>query len=775
MCRELVSESYVELLCASGFSTGLSEGGCTDIWMATDDDSRSQDFASAWAHHDNAAAFRKRIQASWNQLGGTGFDTWIGADSDGFGSIAVTLDWPPEAQELQEAARDFIYSLHSCLDVAVSIAEKTVSGALTTPDESARFPLCSNLDDFLAHYERGTMDGLRRDHIQLLKAFQPFADTPEATRAVNLVRRTMRLLAEVTRRDMHSDVVTVWAHSASPVVLVDPPQVVAELIVEPAGRVVDTYTVAQFRLEPAEPTRRLRGSPQVALDIAFNAEPWPIDPDDTFDLRCHQLLAVTAEVVRSFERSFGLKSTEYRGERVLPSTEDDASTWALLDASEVPELSTALRESDLGLAVYRDGDEMIMLVNTEQGVFGRTVPQPIALDPDLRRGIAAENATLGAAAHWGLPDFVLTPLTVEKGLGTRELGDGTVVFGTRALAIQVKARDNAGSNPERERAWIAKNAGKGARQAAGSVRSLTVAPVAMNNVRGRSIIVDGSSLDWVGVVIVDHDNPPDDIAPVVSTPALPIVVLLRREWEFLFDHLRSVTAVGAYLHRIKDDAVAPGDHPGHYYQLATEDARVTVDSGSPPVHLGRGEQRFSYPMLPMEPATSIDEQGAAMFRQMLEDLAASPWDRPEEDRLTLLHLLDRQLVIERAGVGRRMIDLLRRASTVARGTTRFDLRRYVFGEGDLQLGFGVCNQLSENHREAFRRWVMLRHHEWTQAIPHDGREGIWTVAILLTPRHDGLRPWDITVFAINGVLEIADEDLEALHLLWNRPGAEFDE
>lgn len=759
----------------------LSGVTCIDVSVTTDEsgsDSRSQEFALSWAQYDTADTCRREVQAAWNDLGVPNMlDTWIGADDDGTGSIAVTIEWPQEAQKLQEAAQGFVEALRSALDHAVALAEKTVSGSLTTPDEPAQFPLCSSLDEFINHYEGGAMAGLRPDHIELLQTFQPFAEDPDGKTAVNLVRRTMRLLSNLTQRRTSPNVVTVWAHSASPVVLVDAPQVVAELTVEPAGRVFDTYTVARFSLEPAEPARRLRGNPQVALDISFDAEPWPIDPDDTFDLRCHQLLAVTAEAIRSFERSFGLRSAEHRrgGRGWSPSADRAASTWSPVDASSVPELEPALSESDLGLAVYRDGDEMIMIVNTEQGVFGRIVPQPAALDPNLRRGSAAENATLGAAARWGLPDFVLTPMTVVKSTGTRELGDGTIVFGRRALAIQVKARDRSGPKPERERAWIAKNAGKGARQAAGSVRSLTATPVSMTNVRGRSIMVDGSSLDWVGVVIVDHDNPPDDISPVANAPSLPVVVLLRREWEFLFDQLRSVTALGSYLHRIKNDEVAPGDHPEHYYELATADKQATTEPGRFPVSLGPGEQRFSYPLLPIEPASSIDEQGAAMFRQMLEDLATSPWDREEEDRLTLLHLLDRQAVTERARVGRRMIDLLRGTSSVSHNTTRFDLRRYVFGEADLQLGFGVCNILSAHHREAFRRWVMLRHYEWTSTLPENDREGIWTVAILLTPRHDGLRPWDITVFAINGVLEIDDDELEALHQLWNRPSAGVDE
>ncbi|MDL2425092.1 hypothetical protein M2C68_21175, partial [Pseudomonas sp. BAgro211] len=78
--------------------------------MTTDagNDSRSEDFASAWAHHDTAKNRRKRIQTAWNAMCGPDlFGTWIGADDDGSGSIAVTVDWPPEAQELQEVTRGF--------------------------------------------------------------------------------------------------------------------------------------------------------------------------------------------------------------------------------------------------------------------------------------------------------------------------------------------------------------------------------------------------------------------------------------------------------------------------------------------------------------------------------------------------------------------------------------------------------------------------------------------------------------------------------------------
>jgi hypothetical protein len=205
-----------------------------------------------------------------------------------------------------------------------------------------------------------------------------------------------------------------------------------------------------------------------------------------------------------------------------------------------------------------------MLVQRPDGVYGRIVPLPEQLNQDAERGPAAEDASRSSASRWGLPDFVFEPETVQRGNATREVGDGTIVCGDRGLAVQVKARTNPTDQPDRERAWIRKKAGEGARQAAGSVRTVQRAAIAHTNARGRSITVDGNSIEWVGVVIIDHDDPPSDLSVYSDVVRISYVVILRREWDFLFDQLRSTAAVVDYLHRIVGHHIPPGEHVANH-------------------------------------------------------------------------------------------------------------------------------------------------------------------------------------------------------------------
>ena len=40
------------------------------------------------------------------------------------------------------------------------------------------------------------------------------------------------------------------------------------------------------------------------------------------------------------------------------------------------------------------------------------------------------------------------------------------------------------------------------------------------------------------------------------------------------------------------------------------------------------------------------------------------------------------------------------------------------------------------------------------------------MGVLLTPRNDGVRAFDTTMFAVRGELEFSDEELEALREAW---------
>lgn len=53
--------------------------------------------------------------------------------------------------------------------------------------------------------------------------------------------------------------------------------------------------------------------------------------------------------------------------------------------------------------------DITLIVDTPNGVLFRRIAAPSILPGDVPSGPAAEVATRGAAAYWGLPDFVFRP------------------------------------------------------------------------------------------------------------------------------------------------------------------------------------------------------------------------------------------------------------------------------------------------------------------------------------------------------------------------------
>lgn len=64
---------------------------------------------------------------------------------------------------------------------------------------------------------------------------------------------------------------------------------------------------------------------------------------------------------------------------------------------------------------------------------------------------------------------------------------------------------------------------------------------------------------------------------------------------------------------------------------------------------------------------------------------------------------------------------------------------------------------------------MLRHHEWITHLEPDRRSDATTVAVMLTPRHDKVRPSDTTLFAHFGERPLDGDELESMRRLWNNP------
>ena len=413
-------------------------------------------------------------------------------------------------------------------------------------------------------------------------------------------------------------------------------------------------------------------------------------------------------------------------------------------------------------AQYTDATGNVsMLLRSGATTYMRPIPPAIALDPRVKQGTAAEQAALAAASMWGLPDFVMRPRLLRKGAATREVGDGTIISGRRGLSIQVKSRGASPDDPERETRWLNKNVAAGARQARGTIRSLWAGPLELVNGRGRAVHCDGARISWVGVVIVDHPSPPEIVATGPAAHEVPVVVLLRRDWDFLFDQLRSVSAVADYIHRVSNLEPNPiGREFVRYYELARADDEA---AGKPSQWItDLGTSPVSRPILPKTPPSSRDSVGHTMFRIILEEIAAVEIDRDESERLRMLALIDRFNVSDRADLGRLLLTRLDEVMTAPTGQTMWRFRRVIQDDGGLQLAFGACSQLTPVHREAFSQWAMLRHNDFMEKVATPFGVTPTTVAVLLTPRYDRFRPWDTTMVAMEGDLGLEPDELAAI-------------
>lgn len=225
-------------------------------------------------------------------------------------------------------------------------------------------------------------------------------------------------------------------------------------------------------------------------------------------------------------------------------------------------------------------------------------------------------------------------------------------------------------------------------------------------------------------------------------------MLLRRDWEFLFDQLKSTYAVLEYLHRVgRSEHVPLGTEPVRYYQLAT------ADLGAPKVEIdsrlaAHGYRAESVPLLPMEPATDGN-----ILRAILEDIASFPWPEETEpaDVLSVLAAIDGAPIGYRAELGHDILGWLDEMADVPTDEVRWRFRRMDWPERP-RLIFGSAPRLNAVIQEAFESLVRLRHQEHTELMPERGH--LMTVGILLTPRDDGRRPWDTTLAAVRGEQDI---------------------
>jgi hypothetical protein len=752
---------------------------------AASEEERSSPFAEAWAAVDSAAEARASLNALWNESRAERtFRVTVATGPDGRGQLTVHCVWPSEVRvAMDRIAVSFVEAIGRVFDSAIAATARVVCTAIDEPDvELHRMPYLATRADFWQHVRAGHFSGLRPDQVRMIETFQPLDDVELVeTAAASMVRTGMRHFANLRQSLVACDapLIVVWAHSALPEVHVNPPSQVLSIESTGDGVLVDSRAVATYQVAGHVDDADVRANPNIAFDVIANQPPWPADPDDNFSARSRLLIITASEFIRGCERSVGLRDPLRRvphatsGEPAM-----DPLSWAPVHFEDGPEdLTSMMSQSDIGLATYRNDDgEFVMLVQVGDAVYGRPIPPATLLDPSQRQGTAAEDAAIEAASMWGLPDFVFRPKVISKGSGRRELGDATIITGTKAVAVQVKSREGPAKDDAREARWLIKKAREGARQASGTVRTLRREPADLVNGRGRSITCHGDQLAWIGVVILDHPSPPEDIDPHAFDVGIPIVTMLRRDWDFLFDHLRSVSAVVDYLHRIVEEPPVPiGEEPARYFELAHADEHAPNSPPDPWIEQIGASQTTS-PILPKAPASAADASGHAIFRVLLEDIAESAFAGKEEQRLEMLAKLDRFSVGDRAELGRLLMQRLDTARTVDADITNWQHRLVIQDHGSLQLFFSVGSHFTETHREIYKGWVLLRRHEFieltaTNPEPY-GEDLPWTVAVLLTPRHDGYRAWDTTLIATHDDTSLDADERARLSALWNEARVE---
>ncbi|MFE3451882.1 hypothetical protein ACFXJ8_23470 [Nonomuraea sp. NPDC059194] len=709
-----------------------------------------------------------RTASLWQELLEAGsVDNAVVTYADGSGSILARVDWNPATQrDLTELFRTCINELWASLDslVAETVETYSVRKRPRHPDRPRFFPLADSLDNFQALLEESCLDGVLQPHFAMIRDCQPFQGSSE-DQHVDDLRSGLRDLLAWTHALEADAQVGAWATPVEPQVLIEEPLELEHLVVSAPGELIDERVLAEFRLLNYTVGLPVSAQAGTYVDLSFADGFSPGGVDDTFDRRLNAVIGVVIRIAASFS---WLSAQVPGSRRVLLANNAYGTTWrdATRSIHRWAEADLAgVAASELGLGVAPGVDELTLIVATPDGVFERVVPNATPLRAHDRPGLAAEAAVQDAAATWGLPDFVMLPSVERKGTGIREISDGLLVVGDIGLIVQIKTRETEPGTTAREVSWITKQIHAAVKQVNGTARRLATDTTEMANGRGQSIRISGPTIRWAGVVIIEHPDPPSNCEIPLLDSRIPAVVLLRRDWEFLFDQLRSSHAVVSYLHRAGTPAQHLGEEPQRYYELAAADAAASPGPIDPTI-AGRGRP-WSVPLLPTAPAGSDDDEAHGLVRLMLEDIATSCIE-PEylEDRQRLLASLDSLPVGHRTELGRLLFEGLQRARRAEPGSTFWQFRTFLLGQNRDQLGFGVCSSLTETTKLAFQSWLLLRHHE--RGI-HENLSELTSIGVLLTPRNDGHRDWDTTMTAVHGDPGLTVEEIGQYQELWNRP------
>lgn len=727
-----------------------------------------ENYPRAHGHLEKAQQAKAATATLWATLLDDGLvEESVVTHPDGSGVISAWLAWPAgRQQEVTELFRACVQELWACLDALVeeSVEAFSVLQRVRRPERSRFFPVADSPEGFQALLAESCMDGTLRSHVAMVQDCQPF-QRDDSNEIIDRLRTSLGYLVEWEAALTSGAMMGAWATPVEPQVHAATPAVLQRVEAEPPGGLDEERVLARYQLSAFQQGCAVEAQAGTYVDLCFVEGFTPTDVEDTFDRRLTQVV----DAVTRFAVSFAWLSSKAPGSRRVLSGPGSGKRDTWMEAARSSRCwssgeLTALASSDIGLGRVEGADTLTLMVSTASGVYERVIPNATPLRGHERRGLAAEVAVQAAAATWGLPDFVMLPSVERKGRGVREISDGLLVVGKRGVVVQIKAREGEPGTREKESSWVLKQLAAASKQIHGTIRRLKMQSVQMTNGRGRTVRIDSPAVAWVGVTIIEHPDPPAEVPVTRESGVTPVIALLRRDWEFLFDQLRSTHAVVAYLHRVGGSAAVLGDEPERYYELAAADA-AAVPGPVDPAWERRGGRPYSVPLLPAAPAGSDDDEAHTMVRIMLEDVANSLTGPDEwEPWQTVLASLDSLPVGHRTNLGRFLLDALSAVTTVDAGTTAWRMRTFIAGPGQDQLGFAACSALTDHTRAAFSAWLQVRHHERGEGA---GLDPLRSVGVLLTPRTDGYREWDTTVQVISGDPELSDVDLRLYRDLWN--------
>jgi hypothetical protein len=271
---------------------------------------------------------------------------------------------------------------------------------------------------------------------------------------------------------------------------------------------------------------------------------------------------------------------------------------------------------------------------------------------------------------------------------------------------------------------------------------------------------------WFGVIVIDHPDAPEDELVVGDARTL---ILSRRDWEFLFRHLKSTYAVARYIEVAVDlDPIPFGTEPIRYHQVAASGAAWEEDDADHPEDVeirrhfsdGPGRRTSIFPQAPVGESIEGDAEVLhSFFRTLQEDLAIANEDDDVQLRHEMLSRLDSLPASAKELFSRTVLDRLEEAHQSRRQETG-TWGRLRISDHYPQLVYMVVSKSVERAVPVMSAYQTYEHYKFARVDSFP--ESAATIGLLIRPRRSGLRPWEATLSFVRGDPKLSNEDLAAL-------------